>query len=86
MQICFQDGHCQWMTIRTYQGFSLLKEIELCNTNQLRAMPITASQLQHAIQKGPVLSKVMYRVVNGWPKETEPELHALQADLSRIYC
>ena len=53
-----------------------LKEIELCNTNQLRAMTANASQLQGAIQKDPVLSKVIYHVVNGWPKELDPELHA----------
>ena len=50
--------------------------MKLCNTNQLRAMPITASQLQRAIQKDPVLSKDMYHVVNGWPKETDPDLYA----------
>ena len=55
-------------------GIFSLKEMELCHVNQLKAIPITSHQLQHATQKDPVLSRVLYYVVNGWPKEVDPEL------------
>ena len=48
---------------------SSLNEVNVFNTSQVEALPVTSDQIETATRKDPVLSRVLRYTRHGWPME-----------------
>ena len=60
------------------------KTVTIFNLSQIQALPVTCNQVQVAIRRDPILSKIVDYVRRGWPKQVPDNIRPYQSKQEEI--